>query len=40
MKTMYNANMLVLAALTSGKSTRIFVIDTTPLADDEDLDSV
>jgi peptide deformylase len=39
-ETMYNANGVGLAAPQVGKAIRIFVIDTTPFSDDEDLDSV
>lgn len=39
-ETMYNANGVGLAAPQVGKALRIFVIDTTPFSDDEDLDSV
>ncbi len=38
-ETMYNANGVGLAAPQVGKALRIFVIDTTPFSDDEDLDS-
>lgn len=38
-ETMYNANGVGLAAPQVGKAIRIFVIDTTPFSDDEDLDS-
>lgn len=37
-ETMYNANGVGLAAPQVGKAIRIFVIDTTPFSDDEDLD--
>jgi peptide deformylase len=37
-ETMYNANGVGLAAPQVGKTIRIFVIDTTPFSDDEDLD--
>jgi peptide deformylase len=39
-ETMYNANGVGLAAPQVGKAIRIFVIDTTPFSDDEDLDLV
>jgi len=38
-ETMYNANGVGLAAPQVGKAIRIFVIDTTPFSDDDDLDA-
>jgi peptide deformylase len=39
-ETMYNASGVGLAAPQVGKALRIFVIDTTPFSDDEDLEAV
>ena len=37
-ETMYNANGVGLAAPQIGKSIRVFIVDASPFADDEDLD--
>ena len=37
-ETMYNASGVGLAAPQVGKALRLFVIDTTPFSDDEDLE--
>ena len=38
-ETMYNANGVGLAAPQIGKSIRLFIVDTAPFANDEELDS-